>query len=84
MNAADVDKSELLVYMRQHTLAVLSSRSADGAPQGALIGIAVSDSMEVVFDTLSTSRKHGNLARDPRVAVTFAGPDERTLQLRWV
>jgi pyridoxine/pyridoxamine 5'-phosphate oxidase len=84
LNAADVDKSELLVYMRQHTLAVLSSRSADGAPQGALIGIAVSDSMEVVFDTLSTSRKHGNLARDPRVAVTFAGPDERTLQLRWV
>jgi hypothetical protein len=38
----------------------------------------------VVFETLSTTRKHANLQRDPRIAVTFSGPDEQTLQYEGV
>jgi hypothetical protein len=34
----------------------------------------------VVFDTVSTSRKHANLSRDPRAAVTWSGPGEKTVQ----
>jgi pyridoxine/pyridoxamine 5'-phosphate oxidase len=66
-----VKKSELLTFMRQHKLAVEASVSAAGAPQCAVIGIAVSEELEVVFDTLSTSRKCANLRRDPRLALVL-------------
>jgi pyridoxine/pyridoxamine 5'-phosphate oxidase len=84
MNSPVFGKADVLAYMRKHRLAVVSTCAADGAPQGALVGIATTDSMELVFDTLSSSRKHANLSRDRRVAVTFTGPEEQTLQLEGV
>ena len=74
-------KAEMLRYMRSHRLAVVSSIGANGEPQSALMGIAVSARCEVVFDTTTDTRKHRNLLRDPRAAIVFAGPDEQTLQL---
>jgi len=84
MNARGFDRADVLGYIRKHRFAVLSTCAADGAPQGALLGVATTDSMQLVFDTVSTSRKHQNLLRDPRVAATFSGPQEQTLQLEGV
>ncbi|HEY8949159.1 MAG TPA: pyridoxamine 5'-phosphate oxidase family protein [Rhizomicrobium sp.] len=67
--------------MRSHRVAVVGSVGIDGAPQAALVGIAAADDLHIVFDTVSTSRKHGNFLRDNRASVTFAGPGERTLQM---
>lgn len=64
-------KAELLQRMRSHPYAVQSSTSADGHPQSAVVGVAVSDQWEIVFDTLSTSRKCANLRRHPRAAVVL-------------
>lgn len=73
--------TELLAYIRSHKLAVISTLGANSAPQSAFVGVATTDKFEIVFDTVSTSRKHGNLLRDPRIAVTFARePAEQTLQ----
>jgi general stress protein 26 len=77
-------KSEVLAYMRQARYAVVATIGADGRPQSALMGVATTDELEVVFDTLSTSRKHANLTRDKRIAITFSGPDEQTLQLEGI
>jgi general stress protein 26 len=74
-------KAELLAYMRSHKLAVIATIGQDGGPQSALVGVAATHAFEVVFDTLSTTRKHANLKRDRRIAVTFSGPGEQTLQL---
>ncbi len=74
-------KPDLLDYLRRQRLAVIATLAADGSPQGSLVGVAVTDATELVFDTTSSSRKHANLTRDPRIAVTFFGPDEQTLQL---
>jgi PPOX class probable F420-dependent enzyme len=73
-------KSEVLAFVRLHRFAVLATVGPDGAPQSALINIASTNELQIVFDTLSTSRKHANLQRDPRAAVTFSGPEEQTLQ----
>ena len=73
-------KPELLAYMRGQKLAVVSSLGPDSQPQGALVGVATTDGFEIVFDTVSTSRKHDNLTRNRRAAVTFSGPGEKTLQ----
>src|SRR5215472_5077170 len=74
-----MDRSELLAYMRSHTLAVIATIGPRG-PQGALVGVATTVDFGMVFDTVSDSRKHENLTRDPRICVTFSGPGEKTLQ----
>lgn len=61
-------RASLLDRMRAHRYAVQSSVAATGAPQSAVVGVAVTDACEIVFDTLASSRKCVNLSRDPRVA----------------
>src|SRR5512136_2367289 len=70
----------MLAYIRRHKLAVIATIGADGGPQSALVGVGATNELEVVFDTLSTTRKHANLQRDRRIAITFSGPGEQTLQ----
>jgi hypothetical protein len=73
-------RDELLLFLRKHRICVQSSVSADGAPQAAVVGFAVSDQLEIVFDTLVTTRKLQNLRRDPRIALVI-GWDEETVQI---
>lgn len=58
--------------------------SDSGAPQAAVIGIAVTDALEIVFDTLGTTRKMTNLRRDPRIALVVGWDEEQTVQLEGV
>lgn len=74
---------ELLQFMRRHPMAVQSSVSPTGAPQSAVVGIVVTDELELFFDTLDTSCKAQNLRLDSRIAFVIGGTrdgDERTLQ----
>jgi pyridoxine/pyridoxamine 5'-phosphate oxidase len=71
--------AELLTFLRQHRFAVVSTVCA-GAPQAALVGIAVTDAFDIVFDTITTSRKYANLIADPRVALVVGWDYGRTLQ----
>jgi general stress protein 26 len=76
-------RDELLVFMRSERYAVQASVSALGRPQAAVVGIAVSDAFELVFDTLDSTRKAVNLRANPRVAFVIGGTregDERTVQ----
>ena len=73
----------LLDFMRLHRLAVQASVSAAGVPQAAMVGFAVTDQFEIVFDTLHTTRKARNLRQNPHVALVIGGwvpNDERTVQ----
>jgi pyridoxamine 5'-phosphate oxidase-like protein len=78
-----MDPARLLEFIRQHRFAVQASVSPDGGAQAAVVGIAVTDRFEVVFDTLESTRKAQNLRRDPRLALVIGGlgpGDERTVQ----
>jgi hypothetical protein len=73
-------RPELVALLRNHKLAVQASLHPDGAPQAAVVGIAVTDDLELVFDTVTTSRKFANLQRDGRCAfAVWSG--ELTVQL---
>lgn len=61
----------LLERMRAHPYAVQCSASPDGKPQAAVVGVAISDAFEVVFDTTSASRKCDNLTRDGRISLVM-------------
>ncbi len=76
-------RAELLAFLRMHRLAVVSTIH-DGAPQAAVVGIAISDDLEIIFDTLTTSRKYQNLRTDPRAALVIGWDAEQTAQLEGV
>jgi hypothetical protein len=63
---------------------VVSSTGPGGEPQSALVGIAVSPELEIVFDTVKTSRKYPNLKADPRIAVVIGWEGEQTVQYQGV
>jgi general stress protein 26 len=74
---------ELLDFLRAHRLAVQASVSETVAPQAAVVGFAISDQFEIVFDTLASTRKAQNLRTNPKIALVIGGllaGDERTVQ----
>jgi hypothetical protein len=82
-----MDPSGLLAFLRRHRLAVQSSVSVVNAPQAAVVGYAVTDLFEIVFDTLDSSRKGQNLRRNNRIALVIAGlvdGEEQTVQYEGV
>jgi Pyridoxamine 5'-phosphate oxidase len=56
-----MNKSDLFKFMAGHKLGVLGSISVEGSPQSALVGIAVTPELEIIFDTVASSRKYANL-----------------------
>lgn len=78
-----MDREQLLRFLQSHNLAVQSSVSRQNEPQAAVVGFAVSESFEFVFDTVDSTRKIGNLRGNPTIALTIGGladGDERTVQ----
>ena len=76
-------RDALLEFVRSEKYAVQTSVSAAGSPQAAVVGIAVTDAFEIVFDTVSSSRKAQNLHGNHRIAFVIGGTrdgDERTVQ----
>ena len=81
------NRTELLAFLRAHRYAVEASVSRDTGAQAAVVGIAVLDTFEIVFDTIATSRKARNLEEDPRIALVIGGLDgdeESTVQYEGV
>jgi hypothetical protein len=76
-------KTELLEFMRAHRVAVQASVSSVGGAQAAVVGIGVTDDLEIVFDSVDTTRKVQNLRQNQRIAFVIGGlapGDERTVQ----
>jgi pyridoxine/pyridoxamine 5'-phosphate oxidase len=79
-----VKRDELLQFLRAQPWAVEASVGGRGEPQAAVIGVAVTDRLELVFDTLATSRKATNLRANPRIALVLGWDDGQTVQIEGV
>jgi general stress protein 26 len=79
-----MSRAELLGFLRRHRLCVQASVASSGAPQAAVVGYAVSEELEIVFDTIGATRKMKNLRRDPRVALVIGWDEEQTLQIEGI
>jgi Pyridoxamine 5'-phosphate oxidase len=80
-------RDELLAFMRAQRYAVQASVSPTRAPQTAVVGIAVSDDFEIVFDTVTDSRKAANLRANPLIAFAIGSTHDaadRTVQYEGV
>src|ERR1700757_4216175 len=79
MNREDLHKF-VHDFIAARKYGVISTIGPGGEPQSALVGIAVSPQLEIVFDTVKTSRKYPNLKADPRIAVVIGWEGEQTVQ----
>ena len=82
-----MDRDGLLRFMRGHRYVVQASVTPGAAPQAAIVGIAVTDRFEVIFDAIETSRKVQNLRVNRRAAFVIGGwtvGDERTAQVEGI
>lgn len=79
-----IAREQLLAYLRDARYAVVASVTADGVPQAAIVGVVVTDTFEIVFDTLQDARKTRNLRTRPAVALVFdetGSTASRTIQV---
>jgi pyridoxine/pyridoxamine 5'-phosphate oxidase len=76
--------SALYNFMKHKRLGVISSISAGGQPQSALVGIAVTPLLEIVFDTVNTSRKYANLVANPSCSFAIGWDGEQTVQFEGI
>lgn len=80
-----MDKAGIYSFMSGFKYGVVSSVAKDGTPQSALVGIAVSDELEIVFDTVKSSRKYKNLVERQSCSVVVGGwSSEQTVQYEGV
>lgn len=77
---------DLSTYLARHRLGVLATIGPDATPQSALVGIAVTPQLEIVFDTVKASRKYSNLIARPHCSFVIGGWDntEQTVQYEGV
>jgi hypothetical protein len=76
----DVTRPELYDFIAAHKLGVLGYLSEQGAPRSALVGIAVTREFEIIFDTVSSSRKYGDLVANPAASFVIGWEGEVTVQ----
>jgi hypothetical protein len=82
-----MDDAPLLAFLKSHRWAIEATTSDIHRPQAAIIGYAVTDRLELVFDTLATTRKAQNLRLNGHIALVIGGWQDqspRTLQYEGV
>ncbi len=75
-----MDINEVFRFLNSEKLGVLATVAEDGRPEAALIGVASTPELELIFDTVKSSRKYPNIKRDPRVALVIGCSTEVTVQ----
>jgi general stress protein 26 len=75
---------EILSFLRAQKWAVQASVASDVHPQAAVVGVAVTDHLELVFDTMGDTRKTVNLRANPKIAIVIGWDDEQTVQIEGV
>ncbi|MDE2466304.1 MAG: pyridoxamine 5'-phosphate oxidase family protein [Alphaproteobacteria bacterium] len=60
---------EVYNFLGRRNLGVISTVSEQGTPEAALINYGVTEHLELILETLQTSRKYKNLYRNPNMAM---------------
>jgi pyridoxine/pyridoxamine 5'-phosphate oxidase len=81
---AVMEKAAIHAFMARFRYGVLSSISSDGTPQSALVGIATTPDLEIIFDTVKSSRKYPNLIRNSCCSFVVGWDGEQTVQFEGV
>jgi hypothetical protein len=73
-------EADVYQFIAQNKLGVLGTIAPSGTPQSALVGIAVTPDLEIIFDTVKSSRKYPNLIARPTCCIAIGWTGEQTVQ----
>lgn len=73
-------QADLYRFLAQCRLGVLGTVANGNVPQSALVGIAVTEGLEIVFDTVKSTRKYPNLIARPGCSFVIGWTGEQTVQ----
>ena len=62
-------KGFIYQFIAGQKLGVVSAVNPGNKPESAVVGIAVSENLEIVFDTVKASRKYQNILHNPNIAL---------------
>jgi len=79
-----MDRLSLYSFMSKYRYGVVSSTSGNGSPQSALVGIAITTDLEIIFDAVASSRKYRNLIGRPRCSLVVGWGAEQTVQFEGI
>lgn len=82
--SSGVTRAEVIEWLRPQPFAVVATTHGDASPQAAVVGVAVTAALELVFDTLTASRKYENLRRGDGRCAVVVWRDAATLQLEGI
>ncbi len=71
---------DIFDFLAKCKLGVLGTISPENRPQSSLVGIAVTPKIEIIFDTVRTSRKYVNLISRPNCSFAIGWKGEQTVQ----
>ena len=71
---------EVFKFLNGEKLGVLTTVGVNGSPEAALMGVVATPELELIFDTVKSSRKYPNLKSNPRVAWVIGCTSEITVQ----
>lgn len=75
-----MDQTDIYSFMAKYRYGVVSSIARSGFPQSALVGIAITSQLEIIFDTIKSSRKYPNLIERPNCSFVVGWGAEQTVQ----
>lgn len=73
-------KEEVLAFIKTKTHTVIATTTPQQTPEAAFIGFGETDNLELIFGTLSTTRKYKNLQENKKVAFVIGGEERITVQ----
>ena len=79
-----MDLASLYSVMSKYRYGVVTSTSSMGTPQSALVGIAITTDLEIIFDTVASSRKYPNLIEHPYCSFVVGWGAEQTVQFEGI
>ena len=77
-------KDLIYQFIKQQSLGVVTTVNKVNQPEGALVGIAISVNLEIIFDTVQKSRKYRNILNNSKVAFVIGWENETTVQFEGI
>jgi len=74
-------RAQFVAFVRAARQGVVATVDVRGNPEAALVGLAVTDEAEVIFDSLTEARKVRNIRAHPRVALVVGWDNGVSVQV---
>ena len=76
-----MDQKKIIInFIKKHIIGVVSTVTADNKPESAVVEFSETEDLEIIFNTLSDSRKYKNLQTKNNVAVVIGWDEDITVQ----